>query len=94
MLTFFKRYAAATLAFGFTRAVTYNYDGKKFYYNRRTRTTELKDMLLVDSIGRVTGNTCAAIFIWPIMLGDDLTRLECAVLGKDLKEYIATGYNE
>jgi hypothetical protein len=75
------------ITYGFVRSVTYDYKGTKRYYNEVTEKREEKEMLLVDKIGRITGGSCAALFIWPVMLGEDLVRLECAVKGKDTREY-------
>jgi hypothetical protein len=61
--------------------------GTKKYYNEVTEKREEKDMLLVDKIGRIAGQSCAAVIMWPGMLGEDLARLECAMKGKDLSEY-------
>jgi hypothetical protein len=83
----FRVYFRTCLAYGFTRSVTYDYKGTKKYYNEVTEKREEKDMLLVDKIGRITGSTCAALVMWPGMLGEDLARLECAVKGKDAREY-------
>jgi hypothetical protein len=80
-------YLRTCLAYGFTRSVTYDYMGTKKYYNEVTEKREEKEMLLVDKIGRITGGTCAALIMWPGMLGEDLARLECAVKGKDAREY-------
>jgi hypothetical protein len=44
-------------------------------------------MLLVDKMGRITSRTCAAVIMWPGMMGEDLARLECAMRGKDSSEY-------
>jgi hypothetical protein len=82
-----RMYFRTCLAYGFTRSVTYDYKGTKRYYNEVTEKREEKDMLLVDKIGRITGGTCAALVMWPVMLGEDLARLECAVKGKDVREY-------
>ena len=80
-------YLHTCLAYGFTRSVTYDYKGTKRYSNEVTDRREEKDMLLVDKIGRITGQSCAALILWPAMLGEDLARLECAVRGKNAKEY-------
>jgi len=80
-------YVRTFLAYGFTRSVTYNYQSTKKYWNEITLDNEMKEMLLVDKMARITGQTCAALFIWPYMVGEDLTRLECAVKGKDIREY-------
>lgn len=82
-----RMYFNTCLAYGFTRAVTYDYQSTKKYYNEITDRREEKDMLIVDKIGCITGKTCAALFLWPGMLGEDLGRLECAVKGKDAREY-------
>ncbi len=53
----------------------------------QTSAGEEKDMLLVDKMGRITSRTCAAVIMWPGMMGEDLARLECAMRGKDSSEY-------
>ena len=84
---FVNIYVNTTLAYGFTRAVTYDYEGEKKYYNEKKEKYEKKEMLIFDKIGQISAKTFAALFGWPFMLGDDLPRLECAVLGKDHREY-------
>ena len=81
------RYVGATVTYGLVRSVTYERVGSKIYYNNNTKDYETKDMLLVDTVGTVTWNTLAAPSVWPWMLSNDLTRLECAVRGKDVREY-------
>jgi hypothetical protein len=83
-----RRYLALTLGYGFTRAVTWDYNGKKEYYNREKFAYENKEMLITDKIGRITCNTWAAVTVWPLMLGEDLRRLEFAVTGKNPSEYV------
>ncbi len=80
-------YIGVTAAYGFVRSATYNFEGTKRYFNRRTQAFEVKHKLLIDQIGGVAAGTLAAISIWPFMLGEDLVRLECAVRGKDPREY-------
>lgn len=80
-------YVSATLAYGFTRAMTYRHENSKRYYNETSRCEEVKPMLFTDQIGRVLWHSWAAIFGWPVMLGQDLRSLECHVRGKDPKEY-------
>ena len=80
-------YINTTLTYGFTRAVTYDYEGEKYYRNKKTAEYEKKEMLIFDKIGRISMKTVAATFAWPVMLGDDLIRLECVVRGKDPAEY-------
>ncbi len=82
-----KVYLQSTVLYGFTRVVTWDYEGKKEYYNARTREFETREKLIVDKACSVFGGTCAAYFAWPFMLGDDLTRLECAVKGLEAREY-------
>jgi hypothetical protein len=82
-----RMYVTGAMAYGFTRAVTYDYKSSKEYYNGKTGKCETKDMLLVDKIGRISGMTVAAILVWPVMLGGDLARLECLVKDKDPKEF-------
>lgn len=80
-------YVNTTLVYGFTRAVTYDYNGSRKYYNAKTDKYEVKEMLLIDKVGRVSFNTFAAVTAWPFMLRHDFTRLECAIKGKDPSEY-------
>ena len=83
-----RRYLALTLGYGFTRAVTWDYNGKKEYYNREKFEYEEKEMLITDKIGRITCNTWAAVTVWPLMLGEDFRRLEFVVTGKNPSEYV------
>ena len=80
-------YTNTTLAYGFTRAVTWDYSGTSLYHNKKTDKYEHKEMLLVDKIGRVSWRTFAAVVAWPMMVGEDLARLECRLTGKDPAEY-------
>jgi hypothetical protein len=84
-----RMYVTSTMAYGFTRAVTYAYESSKRYYKGKTGECETKERLLVDKIGTISGMTVtvAAILVWPGMLGEDLARVECLVKGKDPKEY-------
>lgn len=82
-----RLYVNGALAYGFTRAVTYDYESSKQYYNDKTGREEKKEMLLVDKLGTVWGKTVSTLIFWPGMLGADLARLECAVKGKDPREY-------
>jgi hypothetical protein len=83
----FNVYVVSTAAYGFTRAVTYDYEKTAEYYNRKTFRYESKDMLFTDRVGTILGKTFSAITGWPFLLGRDLIRLECAARGKDLSEY-------
>ena len=67
--------------------MTYDYEGEKKYYNERKEKYEKKEMLILNKIGQTSLKTLAALFTWPVMLGDDLPRLECALRGKDHREY-------
>jgi hypothetical protein len=78
---------AATAVYGFTRAVTYDYDGTNKYYNRETKQFETKPLLITDNVGRITGKTFETMIFWPITMQKDVARLECFARGKDHKEY-------
>lgn len=81
-------YVYATLGYGFARAVTYDYTGKKNYYNKKTKEHETKEMLLTDKLTGIAKRSFAAITVWPLMMSEDLRSLEFAVTGKDASEYI------
>jgi hypothetical protein len=80
-------YVCATAAYGFVRSATYDYDGAKRYFNKQTLDFEVKERLLIHKFGGVMAGTLAAITVWPFLLAGDLARLECAVRGKDPREY-------
>ena len=80
-------YVGATASFGFVRAVTYDYDPVRSYFNKRTREFENKEMLVADKVGMVLGKSIAATAFWPLMLHGDLGRLECWLTGKHSDEY-------
>jgi hypothetical protein len=83
----FRKYVYATMAYGFTRAATYDYTGTQIYHNEVSGYYETKEILLTDSIGKVASGSFSAPFVWPLMLGQDLTQLECIMKGKNPKEY-------
>ena len=80
-------YVSTTLLYGFGRAVTYDYEGTKTYWNKKEECYEKKEMLILDKIGSVLFKSFATIIVWPGMLGDDLALLECRVRGLDIEEY-------
>ena len=80
-------YFNTTCLYGFVRATTYDYQGVIEYYNENKSKFELKDMLLVDKIGRISRHTLAAPVTWPVMLGEDAMRFECFMRGRDPREY-------
>ena len=85
-----RNYVAVTVAYGFTRAVTYDYEGTKEYYNKKTWKHEKKPMLVVDNLGVILGKTIDSVVFWPFIVAHDLKRLECFAVGVDLKEYGST----
>ena len=82
-----RAYIGTTMAYGFARSATYDYEGTKFYYNEKTGRGERKERLFVDKIGRVAGHSVAAVGVWPCMVWGDLATLECHAKGKDPREY-------
>ena len=75
------------MSYGCFRAVTYESDWTRRYYQKSTQTYEKKEKLISDKIGSVLSAGLAAPTVWPWMLGRDLMRLECAVRGKKIEEY-------
>ena len=73
--------------YGFFRSITYDYKKTDRYFNEKTRSFEVKEMLYVDKVGRVLANSLAAVTVWPFMMSDDFKRLECKVRGVDSVEY-------
>ena len=75
------------MSYGCFRAVTYESDWTRRYYQRSTQTYEKKEKLVVDKVGSVLFNTVVAPSCWPFYLSRDMKRLECAVRGKAAAEY-------
>ena len=82
-----RAYVNTTLAYGFTRSVTYDYQHETQYFNTNAVKFETKEMLLTDKVSRITGQSCLAIVGWPGMICEDLRRVECSIRGKDKNEY-------
>lgn len=82
-----RRYAYATMTYGFGRAVTYDYKSSREYFNHKTYDFERKPPLVIDTISSTISHAFAAPFMWPTMLTEDLARLECVVRGRDSAEY-------
>ena len=87
MRTFLRGYFKTAVTYGFVRSVTYDYQHTKKYYNEKLEKYELKEMLLVDKITRVVGQSFFASIACAGMIAEDLSRLECAVRGKNSNEY-------
>lgn len=82
-----RNYAFVTTAYGLVRSVTYNRERSKQYRNLKTERYETRPMLLVDRIERIISRSLSALIVWPFMLGEDLSRLECLARGRDPQEY-------
>ena len=80
-------YVLSVWTYGFTRAATWDRKDTQEYYNSITRRREVKDKLVVEKVGGAFAGGFIALFVWPFMLGEDLTRLECVVRGKNAREY-------
>lgn len=85
--TYMNRYFCATMTYGFIRAVSYDYEGTKVYFNHKTMQYETKPLLYTDFAGRMFVRAFSAIVAWPYMMGEDFVRLECFMRGKDPAEY-------
>ena len=81
------RYFAGAYLYGFVHTVAHSYDSHKLYYQKSTASYVQKQKLLADKLSSVAMGTICAPIIWPLMLGQDLAGLECAVQGKDPEEY-------
>ena len=80
-------YLWATMSYGFIRSVTYNWKGKWECYDSVQREMVLKEKLITEKAGGVLLATFAAPSVWPIMIFQDLRRMECAVRGKQATCY-------
>ena len=79
-------YLNCTMGYGLGRSVTYERVSTKRYMNNKTERSEVKEMLVVDKMSRIKGISCSAVIMWPVMHGNDLTRLECVALRAEREE--------
>lgn len=87
VLSLSSKYTLLTMGYGFTRAVTYDYETKREYFNHSSEKYEVKPMLYVDRVCMVAGKSFSSMIKWPCMLRKDFSRLECWMYGKDYHEY-------
>ena len=80
-------YVCGTMSYGLIRATTYDYKGSMSYYSRSKNSMQHREKLLVEKVCDIMGGTFSAMILWPVFMGSDLARLECAVRGQDPVEY-------
>ena len=79
-----RLYVGATSAYGLAHGVPYAWNKKTRMYGDSSKC----DMLLVDKCFLVAANTVTAPMLWPLIMRDDLIRLECLVRGKSTRDYL------
>ena len=87
LASYAKNYTLVTVCYGFTRAVSYDYEGRGDYFNYKSWKHEKRPLLFVDNMAKIIGKTMGAVFLWPIFLKWDLLRLECFLRDKDFSDY-------
>ena len=80
-------YVWGTCAYGFAHAVTDTWSRKTNMYRKHYSEPD-REMLLVDKLGLITANTVSTPILWPILLREDLIRLECLARGKPIRDYL------
>jgi hypothetical protein len=84
LLSGLRLYIGATCAYGLAHAVPIAWNKKTWMYGSSSKC----DLLLVDKCFLVAANTVTAPMLWPLLLRDDLIRLECLVRGKPARDYL------
>ena len=87
LFTQLKRYAVGTFFYGFIHSTACEYCKTKRYFQKSTASYVAKEKLLIDKLGSTALGTVVAPFVWPLMVNEDLRRLECLVRGRDVAEY-------
>jgi hypothetical protein len=82
-----RRYLAATLAYGFTRAVTYDYEDQVFSYNYGKKSYDGHPLLVADTAALIVLKTAVTPVLWPAILHHDVSRLECFWFDKAPPKY-------
>jgi hypothetical protein len=83
-----KYYCVITFAYGAVHAIRELWSFKTYYKNKK------QEMALVDKLSMGVGMTGSAYFLWPVLLRQDLIRLECLLRGKSVTDYLPYIENE
>jgi hypothetical protein len=84
-----KCYLWVTCAYGLAHSVQDVWALKtNLYGSHVSKPDNLREMMLVDKFVVVVMGTVSSSVLWPLLLRDDLIRLECLVRGKQVKDYL------
>ena len=79
-------YTNITFLYGAFHAMM-NMPKKCTYTHHITHQEEEKTILLSHEMGNVLLGAGLGPILWPVMMRDDITRLECLICGKDPAQY-------
>ena len=82
-----RLYLNVTLAYGLAHALPSAWAYKTAMY-RSSYKDPKKELLLVDKLGMVVAETVSTPILWPILMREDLIRVECLVRGKPIRDYL------
>ncbi len=80
-------YLNVTLAYGLAHALPSAWSYKTSMYSTGYHAPK-KELLFVDKTAMVFASTVSTPVLWPILLRDDLIRVECLVRGKPIRDYL------
>jgi hypothetical protein len=80
-------YIQCTCLYGLLHAIPQCWSYRTRMYSR-SYSEEAKEVLLVDKAILMAAHAVSAPVIWPLLLRDDLIRLECLARGKPAGEYL------
>ena len=80
------RYFPCTFLYGAVHCIM-DMPSEDVYTNNTNGKHEKQPVLLTHKIGYLVAGGCIGVAMWPIMLKDDVTRLECLLRGKDPSNY-------
>lgn len=77
-------YLKGATLFGLVHAIPYAWSHQSSIYPTHGR----RELLVVDKVALIGFYALSAPVVWPLMLREDLVRLECLVRGKSVREYL------
>jgi hypothetical protein len=87
MRTLFCKYMISTATYGVLRSIPWLYNMEEEYYNRQSRETQTRPMLLTEKVVCAALNGVTAPVAWPFYLYTDARVAEIKLTNKDPRHY-------
>lgn len=83
----FAKYLIATVSYGVLRSIPWLYNKEEEYYNRQSKETQTRQILLTEKVVCATLNGVTAPVFWPFYLYTDAKVAEIKLTNKDPRHY-------